>query len=103
MVLMDSQVVARIGWRALPLAIVINDQVACKTHQPVREIAKRRIVLIQRAIDSNEDFLRKVFGAAMTRGKPISQIVDPARVLAHDLRPGLLVAFHTTLNQFSIG
>src|ERR1041384_298435 len=103
MIFMHRQIIARIGGCPLSFAIVINDQVARKAHQPVRKVAERRIVLVERTINPNEDLLRQVFRATVARSEPIRQIVDPARVLTHDLRPGLLVAFHTTLNQFSIG
>src|SRR5262249_828511 len=64
--------------------------------------SKGGVILAERTIHANEDLLRKVFSRAVTGGEPVSQVVDAPRVLAHDLCPGLLIALHTTLNQFSI-
>ena len=45
----------------LAFAIIINDQITRQPHQPVLQITLARIVLIQRPVNSNKNFLRQIF------------------------------------------
>src|SRR5256885_4757487 len=47
--------------------------------------------------------LRQILCRAVTRREAIGEVIDAARILAHDLGPRLLVTLETTLNQFRIG
>ena len=58
MVLVIFKILGRFILRgALPLAIVVDDQVARQAHQPVLQVSLFWIVLIERSIDAYEDFL----------------------------------------------
>jgi hypothetical protein len=45
-------------WRPLSFSIVINDEIAGQPHEPVLQVTLLRIVLTQRAINPNKNFLR---------------------------------------------
>jgi hypothetical protein len=99
---MVREIVARIGRRTLPFPVVIDNQIPSQPHKPIREIAYVGIVLFKRPVNPYEYFLRQVFGRRMARRESVGQIVDSARELTDYLRPSLLIAAPTTLNQFSI-
>lgn len=83
----------------LAFAIIINDQITRQPHQPVLQIALARIVLIQRAVNSNKNFLRQIFSSVGARGKAIGQIVDAPGIVMNNLLPGRPVTGATLTNQ----
>src|SRR5882724_12436938 len=76
---------------ALSLAIIVNDEIARQPHQPVLQISLLRIVLVERAVDANKNFLRQVFGSISARRKSIRKIVNAAAVGLDNLFPGRAV------------
>jgi hypothetical protein len=42
---------------ALSLSIVVDNQIACQPHQPILQVTLFGVVLFQRSIDSNKNFL----------------------------------------------
>src|SRR5207247_334122 len=77
---------------ALPLPEIINDEVPCQPHQPILQVTLFRIVLIERTIDSDENFLCQVLSGVSARGEAISEIVDTAAVVLDDLFPRSTIA-----------
>src|SRR5436853_5980576 len=76
---------------ALSLAIIVNDEIAGQPHQPVLQISLLGIVLVERAVDANKNFLRQIFGRVSARRKPISEVVNAAAVGLDNLFPGRAV------------
>ena len=52
----------RVLRRALTAAVVVNYQIAREAHQPVLEVSLLRVVLFERAVDADENFLRQILG-----------------------------------------
>ena len=67
-----------IVWGALPLAIIVDDEISREPHQPVLQITLFRIVLIQGTVNANKDFLRQVFRRIGARSEAISEVIDPS-------------------------
>jgi len=84
----------------LTMSIVIDYQVPRQPHQPVREIALFGVVLIERAVDANEDFLREVFGGVRIRCEPVCEIENPPRERLHDLFPRNAIARSRPSHEF---
>ena len=61
--------------RALAAAIVINDQVTRQTHQPVLQVTLFGIVLFQRSINANENFLCQVFSGVSTTFSEFAKVI----------------------------
>src|SRR5215831_16798153 len=99
---MVRKVIAGIRWRPLPLAVIINDQIASQPHKPVRQIPDVGVVLFERPVDPYKYLLGQVFSRRVARRDSIGQIVDPAGELTDYFRPRLLITAPTTLNQLTI-
>src|SRR2546423_6356237 len=84
--------------RALTFPIIIDDEVPCQPHQPVLQITLFRIVLIERTIDADENFLCQVLSGVSPRGKTIGEIVDAAAVSLDDLFPRGAIACAASSN-----
>src|SRR2546421_5500041 len=76
---------------ALSLAIIVNDEIARQPHQPVLQISLLWIVLVERAVDANKNFLRQIFGRVSARGKSVREVVNAAAVSLDNLFPGRAV------------
>jgi hypothetical protein len=86
----------RILRRALPLAVIVYHQITREAHQPVLQVALFRVVLFERAIDADENFLRQIFRRVCARGEAIGEIVDTAGIERHDLLPRRAIARATS-------
>jgi hypothetical protein len=97
-------VVDRIGHRilgiTLPVAVIVNYQIAGETHQPIREIALFRIVLVQCPIDAYENFLGQILGGIRARRKPVREIEDATRICRNDIFPRGAVTGAGTPHEF---
>jgi hypothetical protein len=86
--------------RALAFSVVIYDQITSQPHQPVLEVTLFRVVLFQRSVNPNKNFLGQVLGRISTRSKPIGQVVNPSRVAMNNLFPGRTIPGATPADQF---
>ena len=86
--------------RPLSLAVVVDDQVTSQSHQPVLQVTLFSVVLFQRSVNPDENFLRQVLGGVCSGGKAIGQVVDSPRVAVDNLLPGRAVPRATPANQF---
>src|SRR5215831_3038747 len=77
---------------ALPLAIIVDDQVPGQPHQPVLQIALFWILLVEETINANENFLLQVFSGISSGGKSIGEIVDTTAVSLDNFFPGRTIA-----------
>src|SRR6185436_10390759 len=87
-------------WRALSLAIVVDNQVARQPHQPILQVALFRIILFQRSINSNEDFLSQILSSICSGSKSISQVIYSSRISVDNVFPGRAISRATLANQF---
>jgi hypothetical protein len=87
-------------WRPLSFSIVINDEIAGQPHEPVLQVTLFRIVLTQRAINPNKDFLREVFRGVGARSKAVRKIVYTSGVTLDNLLPCRTISSATPANQF---
>jgi hypothetical protein len=88
MVLMIFKIVRRfILWRSLPLPVIVDNQIAREAHQPILQIALFRIVLLERTVNPNENFLGQVFGGIGPRGESVGEIVNAPAVGLDNLFP----------------
>jgi hypothetical protein len=87
-------------WRALALPVIIDDEIASQSHQPVLEIALLRVVLIQRTINPDENLLSQIFRGVGARRKTVREVVNAAGITLHNLFPRRAVACATPANQF---
>ena len=76
----------------LAVPVIVNYQIAGQPHQPVRKVALLRIVLIERSVNADENFLRQVLGRLNVRRKAVREIEDPPRKCRNDIFPGNAVA-----------
>src|SRR6185369_14273469 len=88
-------------WRSLTFSVIVNDQVARQTHQPILEITLLWIVLIQRTVNPDKYLLRQVFSSIGTGSESVGQVVNTARVVLDNLLPRSAVARTTPANQLS--
>ena len=85
---------------SLSLSVIIDDQIPREPHEPVLQISLLRIVLIQRAINSNKNFLCQVFSSISARSKAIREVVNPSGVTLNNFLPGRAISGATPANQF---
>ena len=89
-------VVDRVGHRVLriPLtvAVIVDYQIPRQPHQPIGKIALLRVVLVERPVDSDKDFLRQVLGRFGARREPVGEVEDPPRKRGNNLLPRHAVA-----------
>jgi hypothetical protein len=64
---------------ALAVPVIVNYQISRQPHQPVRQIALFGVVLIERAVNADENFLRQIFRRFDARRKTIGEIENPPR------------------------
>src|SRR5688572_4900088 len=86
--------------RALAFPVVVDDQIARQAHQPVLQVPLFGVVLIQRAINSDKNFLGQIFGGVCSGGKSVGEVVNATGIVLDDLFPGRAVARATPANQF---
>jgi hypothetical protein len=77
---------------ALSMPVVIDYQIPREPHQPVRQIALFGVVLIERAVDADENFLSQVFGGIGVGCKTVREIEYPSGKRLNDLLPRHAVA-----------
>src|SRR6185503_3523514 len=85
---------------ALALPVIVDDQVASQPHQPVLEIALLGVVLIQRTVNPDENFLSQIFGCVGTGGEAVGEVINATGIALHNLFPRRAVARATPANQF---
>src|SRR6185503_9043610 len=85
---------------ALALPVIVDDQVASQPHQPVLEITLLGVVLIQRTVNPDENFLSQIFGCVGSGGEAVREIINAAGITLHNLFPRRAVACATPANQF---
>ena len=86
--------------RALSFSVVVNDQIPRQPHQPILQVTLFRVVLFQRSINPNENFLSQVLGCVRSRGKTKGQVIDSSRIAVNNLFPGRPIPRATPANQF---
>src|SRR5688500_5400175 len=85
--------------RALAFPVVVDDQIARQSHQPVLQVPLFGVVLIQRAINSDKNFLGQIFGGVCSGGKSVGEVVNATGIVLDDLFPSRAVARATPANQ----
>ena len=65
----------------LTMTVIVDYQISGQPHQPIREVALFRIVLIKRLVDANENILGQIFGGIDAGGKSVSEVEDPSGVI----------------------
>jgi hypothetical protein len=85
---------------SLTVTVIVDDQISCKPHKPIRKVTLFRIVLIQRPVNTDKDFLCQIFGRLYARGKTISKVKDPPRKRRYNLFPRRAVARTSTADEF---
>ena len=73
---------------SLPMAVIVNYQVAGQPHQLIRKVALSGVILVQSAVNTYKNLLRKVFRPFSIRRKPVSKVEDTPRERGHYLFPG---------------
>src|SRR5215210_4037370 len=100
MITVVSQIVCEVVVRcALALAVIVDNQVTREPHQPVLQITLLGVVLIQRTVNSNKNFLSQIFCGICARREAISEIVDAAGITLDNLFPRRAIARPTPANQ----
>jgi hypothetical protein len=56
---------------ALAATVIIYDEITREPHQPVLKIALPGVVLFQRAINADKNFLRQILRSVRARGEAI--------------------------------
>jgi hypothetical protein len=88
---MILMVVDSVGHRILRITlavpVIVDYQIPSEPHQPIRQVALFRVVLIQSAVDAYENLLGKVFGRLGVRCKAVSEVEYPPRKRRHYLFP----------------
>jgi len=84
----------------LPMAVIVNYQIAGESHQPIRKVALFCIVLVERTVDAYENLLREIFGSVGARGETVCEIEDPPRIRGDYLLPSRSVARASTPDEF---
>jgi len=96
-------VVHRIGHRILRITlavpVIVDYQIACEPHQPIREISLFGVVLVKRPIYADENILRQVLCGVGTGGKAICEIKDPPGKSRNNILPRRAVARSGTLDE----
>jgi hypothetical protein len=85
----------------LAVPVIIDYQISRQPHQPIRQIALFRIVLKERTVNSDEDFLREVLGSLDIRGETVCKIENPSGKRCYYLFPGKAVACVRPAHEFS--
>ena len=84
----------------LPVPVIVNYQISREPHQPIRKVALFRVVLVERLVDPDENFLCQVLGPVDARGKSVSQIKYSPREKRDNIFPRRAVAAACTSYQF---
>ena len=98
-------IIHRIGHRVLriplAMAIIVDYQVSREPHQPVRQITLFGIVLIERSVNSDENFLGKILGRVGVRCESVGEIEYPSRERLDYFFPGHAIARSRSTHEFS--
>src|SRR5882724_8184770 len=84
---------------ALPLSVVVDNQIARQPHQPILQVALFGVVLFQRSIDPNKNFLSQILGSVCSRSKSVGQVIDSSRISMNNIFPGRAIPSATLANQ----
>src|SRR5688572_722639 len=84
--------------RALPLPVIINDEVPRQTHQPVLQITLLSVVLLQRSINPDKNFLSQILCCVRSRRETVSEVVNSARVGVDNFLPCRAISCATPAN-----
>ena len=87
-----------IVWRTLSLPVVVDNQIPRQAHQPILQVALLRVVLFQRSINPNENFLSQIFGGIRARSKPVRQVINSAGLRMNNFFPGRAIPGATLAN-----
>ena len=98
-------IIHRIGHRVLriplTMAVVVDYQIPCEPHQPVRQVTLFGVVLIKCSVDANENFLGEILCRVRVRCESISEIEDPPRERLDNFFPGHAIARSRSTHEFS--
>ena len=73
--------------RALAFAVIIDNQITRQPHQPVLQITLLGVVLIQRTINPNKNFLSQIFGGVGAGSEAVGEVIDAPGVTLDNLLP----------------
>src|SRR6266700_1334952 len=84
---------------ALSFSVIVDNQIASQPHQPILQVTLLSVVLFQRSINPNENFLGQILGCVCSRSKTVGQVINPSRVTVHNLFPCRPIPRATPANQ----
>src|SRR6266496_4217156 len=85
---------------ALPFAVIIDNQITCQPHQPLLQVTLLGVILIQRTINPDKNFLSQVFSCVSPGRESVSEIIDSSGVAFDNLLPRRTITSAASANQF---